>query len=292
MIPLFPSRSIVIRPYRLSSCGGIGCLTIDILTFMNRVKLPGRRTSSTFAATTGYDALARYDPRTAAWLSAMFPGFGHLLLNHNVRGAFFTLSEVFVNSLARVNESMVLTFCGRFEEAKNVLSPNWAVGYAVIYLYVILDSYRLAIGQNRVQERGFRGVNPLAALYVKPHEYQYMSEKRPWIAVVYSCLVPGLGQIYVQRYWLGMFGVIWWWVYGTLSGFNVACVRLLLGKTEGAAMLHPHWLLFIPSLIGGAVYHSYTSCLRQNRLFRAEQRRYLEAEYQRASLGTARYRSD
>lgn len=259
---------------------------------MKRMNTLHRRYPATFAATAGFDKLARYDPRIVAWLSAMFPGFGHLLLNHNVRGLFFTLSEVFVNSFAHINEAMVYTFCGKFEEATRALNPRWAVGYAVVYLYAILDSYRLSIGQNRILERGIPGANRLAAVYAPAQEFQYMSLKQPWIAVFFSCLFPGLGQFYIQRYWLAIYGVFWWWLYSTLSGYNAAWIRFMLGDLEGASRLQPHWLLFMPSLFGGSVYHAYVCCLRQNRLFRMEQRRFLTIEYDGASLRLARYRMD
>ncbi|WP_035119726.1 hypothetical protein [Cohnella panacarvi] len=246
--------------------------------------------SANTARTNGYDLIARYDPRTAAWLSAIFPGFGHLLINHNVRGVFFTLSEVFVNTFAHVNESMVYTFCGQFERAAEELNPNWAIGYAVIYLFSMMDSYRLAIDQNRLIDRGVRGINRIAPAYVRSQEFIYSNEKNPWVGVAFSCLLPGLGQFYVQRYWLAIYGVFWSWVYGTLSGFNTALIRLLLGDMEGAARLDPHWLLFMPSLVGGAAHHTFVCCLRQNRLFRTEQRLYLCREYQRANIRLARYR--
>ncbi|MFD0672114.1 hypothetical protein [Cohnella sp. GCM10027633] len=259
---------------------------------MKRLNPLYRAAPATSAAANGYDLLARYDPRTVVWLSATFPGFGHLLLNHNVRGLFFTLSEVFVNSFAHVNEAIVYTFCGKFDEAARVLDPRWVVGYAVVFLYAILDSYRISIGQNRLLDRGIVGVNRLAAAYFPRQEIQYTMPKLPWVAVVFSCLVPGLGQIYVQRYWLAMYGVLWWWIYATLSGYNVAWIRLLLGDMEGASRLHPHWVLFMPSLIAGATYHAYVCCLRQNRLFRLEQRTYATMAFRGESIRLARYRLD
>lgn len=248
--------------------------------------------SASYAEKNGYDLIARYDPRTSAWLSATFPGFGHLLINHNVRGVFFTLSEVFVNSFAHVNEAMVYTFCGDFASTTQVLNPNWAIGYAVIYLFAIMDSYRLTIDQNRVIDRGVKGINRIAPAYVRSQEFIYSNEKNPWIGVLFSCLLPGLGQFYVQRYWLAIYGVFWSWVYGTLSGFNVALIRLMLGDVAGSLRLDPHWLLFMPSLVGGAAHHTYICCRRQNRLFRTEQRLFLCREYQRATISLARCRSE
>lgn len=259
---------------------------------MKRILLFQRRRPATYAAKSGYDQLARYDPRTVAWLSATFPGFGHLLLNHNVRGLFFTLSEVFVNSFAHVNEAMVYTFCGKFDDAIRVLNRDWAVGYAIIFLFAILDGYRIAIGQNRMLDRRIPGVNRLAAAYAPFQEFQYSTPKQPWIAVAFSCLLPGLGQFYVQRYWLAIYGVFWWWVYSVSSGYNAAWIRLWNGDLAGAAKLHPHWLLFMPSLIGGATYHAFVCSLRQNRLFRAEQRRYVAMEFRGSGIRLARYRSD
>lgn len=45
-------------------------------------------------------------------------------------------------------------------------------------------------------------------------------------------------------------------------------------------MLHPHWLLFMPSVMGGSIYHAYRTTLEHNQLFRMEQRRHLTKRYQ------------
>lgn len=72
----------------------------------------------------GITHLKQQNPYMVAWWSAIFPGFGHYLLNQYIRATLLTLSEVATNTLAHINEAMVYSFSGQFELAKSVLEPN------------------------------------------------------------------------------------------------------------------------------------------------------------------------
>ncbi|MCZ8522266.1 MULTISPECIES: ATP-binding protein [Paenibacillus] len=66
----------------------------------------------------------------------------------------------------------------------------------------------------------------------------------------------------------------------SLSHLHEALLALLLGNpAESTMMLRPHWLLFMPSVTGGSIYHAYVTATEHNRLFRIEQRQYLRERY-------------
>lgn len=101
-------------------------------------------------STFGITHLHRQNPYMVAWWSAVFPGFGHFMLNQYLRATLLTLMEVSTNSLAHINQAMVYSFCGQFERAKSVLQPRWLYGYIIIYLFAIWDSYRSTLYQNKL----------------------------------------------------------------------------------------------------------------------------------------------
>lgn len=219
-------------------------------------------------------------PAMVAWWSAAFPGFGHFIVNQYARGIFLTLTETIVNSSCRLNEAIVYTFCGRFDDARSVIHMNWALGYAAIYLFTIWDSYRSACVQSRLRALAGYERPPVRRMLIHPFEVQYLERKKPLIGLYYSLLFPGLGQLYNQRFCLGFYLVFWWWFYIAMSHAHDAGVAVLYGHAaQSAAMLSPHWFMFMPSVLGGAAYHAYRGTIEQNKLFREEQQAYLQLTY-------------
>jgi len=52
---------------------------------------------------------------------------------------------------------------------------------------------------------------------------------------------------------------------------------IILGNfQESILIIDPHWLLFMPSVIGAATYHASITTIEHNRLFRLEQHQFLE----------------
>jgi hypothetical protein len=47
----------------------------------------------------GITHLQQHNPIMVAWWSAVFPGFGHYLLNQYIRATLLTLCEVTINTL-------------------------------------------------------------------------------------------------------------------------------------------------------------------------------------------------
>ncbi|GFZ80976.1 hypothetical protein GCM10008018_28080 [Paenibacillus marchantiophytorum] len=222
----------------------------------------------------------RRNPYLIAWWSASFPGFGHLLMYKNAVGVLLTLSEVIINSLASINLAMVYSFSGNFTMAKQVLNPLWLYGYMIIYFFAIWDSYRCAIETNKHYELAILENARFPVQLMRSTGIQFLEKKRPLTAAICALIFPGLGHLYNKHIWLGFYGVFWWWIYITFSHFYEALHALILGNNRlVASILHPQWFMFMPSVLGGAIFHSYTSAIEQNRLFRLEQRNYLTDHY-------------
>jgi len=236
-------------------------------------------------STFGITQLVPHNPYMIAWWSAVFPGFGHYFLNQYLRATLLTLSEVIINTLAHINEAMVYSFCGRFELAKLVLEPTWAFGYLAIYLIAMADCFRSALYQNKLYHLARLENKIIPCMKISPFEVQYLEKKSPTIGVVFSFFFPGLGQMYNHRFGLAFYAMFWWWIYLTLSKMHVSFLVLLHGHlNESISLLHPHWLLFMPSVMGGSIYHSYRTTVEHNNLFRLEQRQHLSNRYQNTKL--------
>jgi len=248
------------------------------------MKSPSRRPMAVIS-TFGVTYLHRQNPYMVAWWSAVFPGFGHLLLNQYLRGTLLTLSEVFINSFAHINEAMIYSFCGQFEKATSVLEPRWAFGYLLSYLIAIWDSYRSCLTQNKLFHLASMENEPLPSLRLFSVEIQYVEQRRPLTAAAYSFLFPGMGQLYNHRFCLAFYAIFWWWVYASLSHAYEALTYLMIGQLSKAnQILQPHWLLFMPSVMGGSIYHSYLTTLENNKLFALEQRQHLTGRYRSSEV--------
>lgn len=224
-----------------------------------------------------------------AWWSAVFPGFGHLLLHQYLRGTLLTLAEVGINTLAHINEAMVFSFCGQFEQAKSVLEPRWVFGYLLVYLLSIWDSYRSALYQNKLCHLAELENVQLPSVVITPTEIQYIELKNPVFGAIYSALFPGMGELYNHRFGLAFYAMFWWWVYVGLSRAHESLLLILHGMIpESISILHPHWLLFMPSVMGGSVYHTYSTVHEHNRLYRLEQRQYLTQRYRNSEVSLFR----
>ncbi|HYE12408.1 MAG TPA: hypothetical protein VEF53_19750 [Patescibacteria group bacterium] len=228
----------------------------------------------------GISFLHRQNPLMVSWWSIVFPGFGHYMLNQYVRATLFTLSELVINTLSHVNEAIMYTFCGKFEMAKSAIQTRWIFGYLAIFFYAIWDSYRSTIVQNKMCELAELENEPLKSNIIHPLEIQYLEQKSPYTAAVYSFFFPGLGQVYNHRFGLAFYAMFWWWVYTTLSHAYEALFFFLMGDIgQSISILRPHWLLFMPSVIGGFIYHAFITAVEHNRLYKVEQKQHLVKRY-------------
>lgn len=237
----------------------------------------------------GISEIKQQNPYMVAWWSAIFPGFGHYLLNQYTRATLLTIFEVTMNTLAHINEAMVYSFCGKFELAKAILEPRWAFGYVCIYLIAIGDSFRSAHYHNKLSHLARLEKTPISNIKIFPSEIQYLQKKSPIMGIIYSFFFPGLGQLYNHRFGLAFYAIFWWWFYLSFSKMHEGFLALLLGHfDQSISILNPHWLLFMPSVMGGSIYQSYRTTIEHNELFRLEQRRYLSKKYENFTFRISR----
>jgi hypothetical protein len=219
-------------------------------------------------------------PFIVAWWSAAFPGFGHYLLNQNLRATLLTLLEVIINTIGHVNTAIVYTLCGKFDLARTVVQPKWAIGYIIIYFFVIWDSFRSALIQNKLYQLAQLENARIQASLFQAMSFQYIERKNPFLPAFYSFLFPGLGQLYNHQIGIACWAILWWWIHLTMSHAHEALLYFLFGNFPmSVAVLDPQWLLFMPSIWGGSIYYAYITALEQNRLFRREQRQYFAERY-------------
>lgn len=225
------------------------------------------------------------NPFMVAWWSAAFPGFGHYLLGQYLRATFLTLAEVLMNTLARVNEALVYSFSGNFRMAAEVVDPRWVYGYMLVYLLAMWDSYRSALQNNKLVQLAELENTRIRPFYIGKSEIHYLEKKSPLKAAIFSFGFPGMGQMYNHRIGLAAYAMTWWFIYISLSNFYIAALELVYGNiAHSTQLLRPHWLLFMPSVIGGSIYHAFITSLEHNRLFRIEQIQYFRERYGRPTL--------
>lgn len=220
------------------------------------------------------------NPLMVAWWSAAFPGFGHLFLNQYIRGTLLTLAEVILNTLAHINQSLMYSYSGRFQLAKNTLEIRWAVAYMLIYMLAMWDSYVNARSINKIYRLAMLENARISPGGVYGRDIQFLDRRSRMSAALMSLFFPGMGQFYNQRVGLAFYAVFWWGVYSSCSLAPVAVHHLLLGDLPAStAVLRCHWLLFMPSVAGGAAYHAFETAGERNYLLRVEQRQYLQERY-------------
>ncbi len=144
-------------------------------------------------------------PWVTAWWSAAFPGFGHLLLGNHFKGAILIVWEVLINMQSHINGAMVLSIHGKYKQAALIINPRWVLLYIAVYIYAIWDSYRTTIEQNKVFTLAERENAPIIRFQMNSLAVQYLDLRSPWLAMVWSLLMPGLGQMYLHRIPTGFF---------------------------------------------------------------------------------------
>lgn len=224
-------------------------------------------------------------PYIVAWWSAAFPGFGHLLLSKYIRGFLLFIWEVIVNLKAHINLGIIYTFNGEFEQAIHVLDTQWLLLYMPVYLFGIWDSYRTTVDMNKVYILADSENHPFNSFSLGTLEINYLDKRNPTMAVIWSLFGPGLGQLYIHRIGVAFFVIIWFVTFIYFSHLLEAVPYLFFGDTEQAtALLDTEWLLFLPSVYGFSLFDSYMNTVENNKLFRKEQRNFLQQHYQNSEF--------
>ncbi|WP_205516870.1 hypothetical protein [Paenibacillus sp. SYP-B3998] len=243
------------------------------------VKKPRRQIA--YVSLLGITQLHLRNPFIIAWWSAAFPGFGHLLLSKYFRGFLLIGWEMVINSQMHLNEAMVYTFIGQFEQAKAIIDLHWMSFYAPVYLFSIYDCYRTSLDLNLNFILAKRENAPIDVFKIGCMEINYLDKRSPWVAIVWSMLMPGMGQLYTNRILNAFFLLANWVVISYLAHLLDGLQYLFMWDlTRSVSVVEMKWLLFLPSIYGFAIYDAYVNTVEYNKLFDREQARLLESNYQ------------
>lgn len=217
---------------------------------------------------------------TALW-SAMFPGFGYIIMGSYIKGFLLIAWEFLINTQAHINNAIMYTFLGQFDLARDVLQVRWTLLYLAVWAFSVWGSYSLTVDLNKLAILGTREDSTMVPVNIGPLDINFLDKRQPWVAVALSLLSPGLGHLYTHRIPTSFFllsltiGTVY------LSHILEAIQYTAVGAFgQATAILDPQWFLFIPSLYGFAIYDSYVNTVEYNKLFAQEQARFLRDNYQ------------
>lgn len=227
----------------------------------------------------------RRSPGLAAWWSAAFPGFGHIYLGSYTKGYLLIIWEFIVNLNSNLNMAIIYAFTGRFELSATILDTHWLLMYCPMYIFGIWGSYRLCLEFNKIARISKNKQLTINTQVVNGMGANVLDKRLPYITIIWSMLMPGLGHVYTTRIVTGIFIMLAWVASVYFSGFLPALHLTVIGDfNRVAATINPQWLLFLPSLYSFATFDSYSHCVEYNKLFDEEQAQFLQSEYQDGSF--------
>jgi hypothetical protein len=250
----------------------------------NNISSKYRRYQS-FLGTYSTNMVHLRNPWVIAWWSAAFPGLGHMLLGHSIKGVILIGWEFIINVNANVNLGIYYSFVGEFDMAKEVINPQWLLLYIPTYIFGIWSSYRDTVDINKLAILADRENAPIVPFSLGGSSINYLDKRSPWIAVIWSMLMPGMGHIYVHRFVSGFFVLFVWIVTVYFSNILPSIHYTMIGEFALAkTILNVEWLLFMPSFYGFVLYEPYLLAVEYNLLFKKELRQHLQSNYQHASF--------
>lgn len=222
------------------------------------------------------------NPWVVAFFSFSYPGFGHLLLHRYVAGFILILWETFINDLSNVNLGIMYTLIGDFEKAKEVLDERWLLLYVGIYMFGIWDGYRTTVDLNKLCLLADREDAPVNPITMGAWDINFMDKRKPWVAVVWSALFPGLGHLYIHKVIAGFF--IFAYTVGIMYFGHIpqGIQYTMIGEfSKAKEILDMQWLIYLPSIFFFILYDAYSATVEYNLLFEKEMKRFLRDNYQK-----------
>jgi hypothetical protein len=221
------------------------------------------------------------NPYIIAWWSMALPGFGHITQGRFILGVFLITWEFYANIHSNLNEAIFYSLTGQFEAAKAVINLRVYLLYLPIYLMAIWDSFKITIEINQLtilSEREGAYISP--PLTFSDLEVNYLAKKNPLMAVFWTLFAPGLGHMYLKRMMMGFF-ILFIFIINVYYSKALLAFHLLVRGNFAAAtrVVDKEWFLFFPSLYAFSIYDAYKNATEYIKLFKTEQKRYLEAEY-------------
>lgn len=239
------------------------------------------RRSMAYLSLLGTTQIHLRNPFVIAGWSVAFPGMGHLLLSKYLRGLLLFLWEVFINYKANINLLILYSFTGDFEKAKTVVDIQWMSLYVPTYIFAVWDSYRTTIDLNHEYILSAREDAEVKPFKIGSMEINYLDKREPWVSAIWSLLIPGAGQLYINRLVTAFFLISWWIVICYNSKFLPSFHYTLLGDfIKAKSVLNMHWFLNIPSVYFFAMYDAYTNTVENNKLYDWEQSKLFKRQYE------------
>jgi signal peptidase I len=158
------------------------------------------------------------EPWLAVNLSMFFPGAGQLYVGETVRGLGFLCSQLVLIAIA----------------VWSIFSPNGNTVTGLICLFPIVVIYILNLFDAYFCAKKRLGVQ-------ESEEQIPRIKKDPWFAVFLSRILPGLGQLYLDRAIIG----------GFLLALIIICSSFI--------KIFPHLMIFIPIISAVACYHAFVA---------------------------------
>lgn len=247
---------------------------------MVTIRTIGRRNRANLSGFT-LNVIDLKNPWIVACWSLFNPGFGHVRLCKFVVAWVLVIWELVTNFTSHLNLAIIYTFTGHPEMAKSVLNKRMLFFYLPVYVYAFYDSYRSCVEVNNQYILADREDAKLKLFHIGPLEINFLEKRSPIIAVLWSLFIPGLGQMFNNRITSGIFVLTWWMVIMYLCHGFEGMYYTFYGQFDKALhLLHPEWLLFLPSMYGFAAYDAYCTTIEYNKLFEKEKSQFLREQYQ------------
>ncbi len=175
----------------------------------------------------GITQLHLRNPYNIAMWSAMFPGFGHLLLSRYIRAIILLIWEIFINLRAHINMALFYSMLGQFDLARDVIDIRWSLLYIPTYLFAVWDSYMLAVDMNKQYILASREDAPIHPFTMTSLGISFLGKKSPLVPTAWCAMVPGLGHIMLQRTLHAVLMLGWWIVIvyysNALTALHLTC---------------------------------------------------------------------
>jgi TM2 domain-containing membrane protein YozV len=212
-----------------------------------------------------------------AWWSAALPGFGHIALSKIVNGILLIIWEFYTNISSHLNEAIIYTLTGQFELAQHVLNLRVFLLYIPVYVFIIMDTRRCAKEINQLTILSVRsGAHIAPPIKFSAPEFNYLANRNPYRAALWSVLCPGLGHFYLNRLLMGFLGLAIFIITVYFSKVLLSIPLFVGGNfTAATQIINKEWFLFFPSIYGFFTYDSYMNALEYTKIFQDEQAFYL-----------------
>lgn len=226
------------------------------------------------------------NPFMPMWWAFAMPGTGHMMLGKMLNGFLLFGFEFLVNTKTHLNQAIIYSMTGQFQLEKDTIDLRWFLVYIGVYIFSVWDSYRLTTDINQFSMLAIKEKGPIHTFKLGAIEINFLQRVNPWLAVIWSAVTPGLGHILLRHKILGFYLLIWHITIVYKSHLSEAVYYSFIGEFQRAtAIMDLEWTLFIPSVYIFAICDTYYRSIELNKLFKMEQARFLQENYNPVKTG-------